>query len=107
MCTRARLSEGLDGAALEDGVLQVVSKPTLAIARTGQCAGIWRMARVGLDGTHGMAYGAGTGRTGVRQEGAVLDICPVWVSWTDEDVGFVEGVCVTSGPIWMWPSCGP
>ena len=45
MCTRARLSEELDGAALEDGVLQLVSKPTLAIARTGQCAGIWRMAR--------------------------------------------------------------
>jgi len=45
MCTCARPSEGLGGAALEDGVLQVVSKPTLAIARTGQCASIWRMAR--------------------------------------------------------------
>jgi len=73
MCTRARLSEGLDGAALEDGVLQVVSKPTLAIARTGQCAGIWR---VWVWMGHNMAYGAGTERTSVRQEGAVLDICP-------------------------------
>ena len=83
----------------------MVSDPTLAVARTGQCAGIWCMACVGPDGTHGMAYGAGTrradqcagiwcmarvgpdgthdmtygagtGRTGVRQEGAVLDICP-------------------------------
>ena len=75
MCTRARPSEGLGDAALEDGVLQMVSESTLAVAHMGQCAGIWCMARVGSDGTHGMAYGAGTGRTGVRQEGAVLDIC--------------------------------
>ena len=107
MCTHAHPSEGLGDAALEDGVLQMVSEPTLAVARTGQCAGKWRMTHVGPDGTHGMSYGAGTGRTGVRQEGAVLDICPVWVSWTDEDVGFFERGCVTSGPIWMWPSCGP
>jgi hypothetical protein len=29
-----------------------------------------------------------------------------WVSWTDKDVGFFEGVNVTIGPIWMtleWP----
>jgi len=38
-----------------------------------------------------MAYGAGTGRAGVRQGGTFLDICPVWVSWTDEDVGFFAG----------------
>jgi len=63
-------------AALEAGVSQMVSEPTLAVTRTVQCAGIWRMARVGPDGTHGMTYGAGSGRTGVRQEGAVLDICP-------------------------------
>ena len=44
-------------------------------------------------GTHGMAYGAGTGRAGVRQEGTFLDICPVWVSWTDDDAGFFEGGC--------------
>jgi len=43
MCTRVRPSEGLDGAALEDGVLQVVSEPTLSIARTGQCADIWHV----------------------------------------------------------------
>ena len=85
MCTRARPSEGLGGAALEDRVLQMVSEPTLAVARMGQCAGIWRMSRVGPDVTYG------TGRTGVRQEGAVLNICPVWLSWTDEDVGFFEG----------------
>ena len=48
--------EGLGGAALEDGVLQVVSKPTLAVARTGKCAGIWRMALVcpGWDTRHGI-----------------------------------------------------
>ena len=40
MCTRARPSEGLGGAALEDGVLQMVSEPTLTVARTDQCAGI-------------------------------------------------------------------
>ena len=59
------------------------------------------MARVGPDGTHGMAHGAGTGHTGVRQKGAVLDISSVWVCWTDEVVGFFEGGCVTSDPIWM------
>ena len=69
MCTRARPSEGLGSAALEDGVLQMVSEPTLAVARMGQCAGIWHIARVGPDGTHGMAYGAGIGRTGMPQEG--------------------------------------
>ena len=62
MCTRARPSEGLDSEALEDGVLQVVSEPTLVVVRMGQCADIWCIARVGPDGTHGMAYGAGTGR---------------------------------------------
>ena len=76
MCTHARPSEGLGGAALEDTVLQVVSEPTLAVARTGQYAGIWHMSRVGPDGTHDMAYGTGTGRTGVHQEGTVLDIYP-------------------------------
>ena len=70
MCKRARPSEVLGCAALEAGVSQMVSEPTLAVARMGQCAGIWRMARVGPDVTYG------TGRTGVRQEGAVLDICP-------------------------------
>ena len=66
MCTRAHPSEGLGGAALVDGVLQMVSEPTLAVARTGQCAGIWRMARVGLrwDTRHGIW--AGIGRTVVR-----------------------------------------
>ena len=99
MCKRARPSEGLGCAVLGGGVLQMVSESTLVVARMGQCAGIWRMAHVGSDGTHGMAYGAGTGRTGLRQEGAVPDICPVWVSWTDEDVGFFEGGCVISDPV--------
>ena len=31
MCTRARPSEGLGDAALEDGVLQMVSEPTLRL----------------------------------------------------------------------------
>jgi hypothetical protein len=31
---------------VEGGVLQLVSEPTLTVARTGQCAGIGRMARV-------------------------------------------------------------
>ena len=73
MCTRARPSEGLGGAALEDAVLQVVSEPTLAVARTGQCASIWRVwARMGHMAWH-MAP-----TLNVRQEGAVLDICPCW-----------------------------
>ena len=79
----------------------MVSEPTLAVARMGQCAGIWCRAHVCPVGTHGMAYGAGTGRAAVRQGGTFLNICPVWVSWTDEDTGFFEGGCVTSGPIWM------
>ena len=107
MCKRARLSEGLGCAALEVGVLQMISEPIFAVARTGQCAAYdaWHVcARLG---THDMAYGVGTGRAGVRQGGTFLDIFPVWVSWTDEDVGFFEGGCVTSGPIWIWHSCGP
>ena len=51
----------------------MVSKPTLAVAHTGQCAGIWCKARVGPDGTHCMTYDASTVGTGVRQEGVVLD----------------------------------
>jgi len=54
-----------------------------------------------------MAYGTGTRHAGVHQGGMFLDIFPVWVSWTNKDDWFFEGVCVTSGPIWMWPSCGP
>jgi hypothetical protein len=58
--------EGLDGAALVGRVLQMVSDPTLAVAHTGQCADIGRMARVGLrwDTRHGIWVG--TGRTVVR-----------------------------------------
>jgi hypothetical protein len=54
------------GADLVGGVLQMVSKPTLAVARTCQCADIGRMARVGLrwDTRHGIWVG--TGRTVVR-----------------------------------------
>jgi hypothetical protein len=57
------------------GVLQMVSEPTLAVARTGQCADIGRMARVGLGWGTWHGVWVGTGR----------------VSWTDEDVGFFEG----------------
>jgi hypothetical protein len=47
-------------------VLQMVSDPTLAVARTGQCADIGLMARVGLrwDTWHGIWVD--TGRTVVR-----------------------------------------
>jgi hypothetical protein len=41
-------TEGLGDAALVGGVLQMVSETTLTVARTGQCADIGRMARVGL-----------------------------------------------------------
>jgi len=56
MCKRARPLEGLGCAVLGDGVLQMISEPTLAVARTGQCMGIWRMARVcpGRDTRHGI-----------------------------------------------------
>jgi hypothetical protein len=59
-------TEGLCGAALVGGVLQMVSEPTLAVACMGQCAGIVRMARVGLrwDTQHGIWVG--TGRMVVR-----------------------------------------
>ena len=33
------------------------------------------------------------GRAGVRQGGTFLDICPVWVSWTDEESDSLRGVC--------------
>jgi hypothetical protein len=51
------------GAALVVRVLQMVSEPTLAVARTGQCADIERMTHVGLrwDTRHGIWDG--TGRT--------------------------------------------
>jgi hypothetical protein len=51
---------------LVGGVLQMVSEPTLAVARMGQCADIGRMARVSLrwDTRHGIWFG--TGRTVVR-----------------------------------------
>jgi hypothetical protein len=56
-------TDGLGGAALVGGVLQMVSEPTLAVARTGQCADIGRMAHVGLrwDTRHGIWVD--TGRT--------------------------------------------
>jgi hypothetical protein len=49
-------TEGLGGAVLVGGVLQMVSEPTLVVARTVQCADIGRMARVGLrwDTRHGI-----------------------------------------------------
>jgi hypothetical protein len=58
--------EGLGSAALVGGVLQMVLETTLAVARTGQCADIGHMARVGLrwDTQHGIWVG--TGRMVVR-----------------------------------------
>jgi hypothetical protein len=64
LCVRVLTpTEGLGGAALVGSVLQMVSKPTLAIARTDQCVDIGRMAHVGLgwDTQHGIWVG--TGRT--------------------------------------------
>jgi hypothetical protein len=54
-------TEGLGGAALVGGVLQMVSEPTLVVARMGHCADIGRMARVGLrwDTRHGIWVGTG------------------------------------------------
>ena len=101
MCKRARPSEGLGCVVLGAGCYKwYQSRPSQLCVRVSVRAyGAWRVcARVG---THDMAYGVGTGRAGVRQGGTFLDIFPVWVSWTDEDVGFFEGGRVTSGPIWM------
>jgi hypothetical protein len=44
---------------LVGGVLKMVSKPTLVVAHTGQCADIGRMERVGLrwDTRHGIWVG--------------------------------------------------
>jgi hypothetical protein len=56
-------TERLGSAALVGGVLQMVSEPTLAVARTGLCVDIGHMVRVGLrwDTRHGIWVG--TGRT--------------------------------------------
>jgi hypothetical protein len=59
-------TEGLGGAALVGGVLQMVSKPTLAVARTGQCADIGRMTRVGLGWDTRHRIWVDTGRMVVR-----------------------------------------
>jgi hypothetical protein len=67
LCVRVLApTEGLGGAALVGRVLQMVSEPTLAVARTAQCADIGRMAHVGLrwDTRHGIWVG--TGRMVVR-----------------------------------------
>jgi hypothetical protein len=70
-------------------VLQMVSETTLAVARTGQCAGIVCMARVGLGWDTRHNIWVCTRRMVVR-------------SWTDKDVGFFEGgVNVTPDSIWM------
>jgi hypothetical protein len=62
LCVRVLApTEGLGGAALVGRVLQMVSEPTLAVVRTGQCANIGRMAHVGLrwDARHGTWVGTG------------------------------------------------
>jgi hypothetical protein len=66
MCTRARPTEGLSSAALVGGVLQMVSEPTHAVARTGQCADIGCMVRVGLRWYTRHGIWVGTGRTVVH-----------------------------------------
>jgi hypothetical protein len=55
--------EGLGGAALVGRVLQIVSKLTLEVARTCQCADIGRMARVGLEWDTRLDIWVGTGCT--------------------------------------------
>jgi hypothetical protein len=106
-------AEGLGGAALVGGVLQMVSESTLAVARTSQCADIGRMARALRGKVPGHLLGSVCGHMHARV-GLGWDIWHgVWVgtgrvSWTDEDVGFFEGggVNVTPDPIWMayeWP----
>jgi hypothetical protein len=108
-------TEGLGGAALVGRVLQMVSEPTLAIARMGQCVDIGRMSRVGLGwdiawqmGRHWTYGRALRGKVPVHLLGSVCGHMHarvglgwgarhgVWVgtgrvSWTDEDVGFFEG----------------
>jgi hypothetical protein len=67
LCVRVLTpTEGMGDAALVGGVLQMVSEPTLMVARTGECADIGCMADVGLrwDTRHGIWVG--TGRTVVR-----------------------------------------
>jgi len=105
MCKRARPSEGLGCAVLGGGVLQMVLEPTLAVARTGQGAGIWRMAFVCpvRDTRHGIWRRHRT--CGREPRGNVPGHLPS-VGELDH-VGFFEEGCVTSGLIWMWPSCGP
>jgi hypothetical protein len=66
MCTCARPYGRLGGAALVGGVLQMVSEPTLAVARMGQCADIGRMARMGLRWDTRHDIWVGTGCTVVR-----------------------------------------
>ena len=59
MCTCAHPSEGLGGAALVDGVLQMVSEPTLAVSwgTCGRsCAGMVCMAGVGPEWSHSMTH---------------------------------------------------
>jgi hypothetical protein len=98
-------TEGLSGAALVGGVLQMVSEPTLAIARTGQCADIGRMAHMGRQWTYGRALkekvpghllGSVCGHMHARVGLGWGTRHGVWfgtgrVSWIDEDVGFFEG----------------
>jgi hypothetical protein len=83
-------TEGLGGAALVGGVLQMVSEPTLTVARTGQCADIGRMARGKVPGhLLGSVCGhmhARVGLTWGAQHGVWFDTRRV--SWTNEDVGF-------------------
>ena len=72
-------------------------KPGVDFRNANKSTGIWCRAHVCPVGTHGMAYGAGTRCAGVHQGGTFLDICPVWVSWTDEDVEFGYGPVVAYG----------
>jgi hypothetical protein len=125
-------TEGLGGAALVGRVLQMVSKLTLAVVCTCQCASIGRMTRVGLiwdtrhawhkgqHWTYDHALRGNIPRHLLRSVCGHMHVCvglgwdarhDVWVgtrrvSWTDEDIMFFEGVNVTPGPISMaheWP----
>jgi hypothetical protein len=47
LCVRVHApQEGCARRLVEGGVLQLVSEPTIVVVRTGQCAGIGRMACV-------------------------------------------------------------
>jgi hypothetical protein len=73
--------------------------PALDVRSCAKREGSWTFARVSVR-TYACAYGP---RWDTRHG---VWVGTGWVSWTDEDVGFLKGVNVTPDPIWMaheWP----